>query len=348
MSITDSPRFINTPTLLEEYNADQKGYDQVIDDDVVVDLSREYDRVGGNEEFYKAIFSHVSLPDVAVVSGNEGFMASVLKGMSSVMQAVKDFFKWLFTFFTGKKEVSKRKTNSLELAINANGVSTDEIPYPPSYLNVYNKQGITDNNLGWMSGAFDDCLKAVKRVETYIKAVESKIESMTPALMERGAQGGSELNACAAELVKAGQDALGIEKLGAPHTFYGLVDIQMDKEGKLKELPDPPNTTKNPKFRTDQVQVWALLKKHQELLKAADAMMQESVKLEKVFIKRLNKDMENIRKRDQVENATFSRTVSQIQAVLRHIMANLKLTQTIVFRTVFASLAILSATTKKG
>lgn len=349
MSISDSPRFINTPTLLEEYNDDQKGYDQVIDGDTVIELHREYTAVQGNEEFYKVLLTNLVSPAPLDVVGNEGFMDTLKKGATSVIQAVKDFFKWLFSFFTGKKEIANRKVIELELKLEKNGVIEDEINYPASYTNVYDKTGITANNLAWMPGALEDVAKAMARMGHYCQAVEKGVGNIeTAALLAGSKVDPSMLKVLVEEFVEGTRKALEIKEINKPVTFFGLCDIQMDAQGKLKELPDPPNTTKNPKFRTDLTQVRSLLGKQKLLTTNADTMLNNSVKLEKVFITALNKTLEKAKGADETEGKAFTKTAEEVQELVRHVMANVKLLEMAVFRAIFASSDILSATVKKG
>ena len=340
MSISDSPRFINTPTLLEEYNEDQKGYDQAIDGDTIIELSHEYKAVAGNEEFYKVLLTNMTSRQ-GEVAGNEGFMETMKKGATSVIQAVKDFFKWLFSFFTGKKEIAERKVMTLTLEIEKNGVITDPIPYPASYTNVYPKTGITANNLAWLMPALADIEAAMKRVEKYVGVVEKTCNVLVADITMTGVDEGK-LKSSIVAFIKESQEALGVKELNKPTEFFGLNDFQMDGSGKIKELPDPPNTTKDPKFRTDQTQVLTILKKQQELVKAADAMVGNTTKLEKVFIKGLNSSLQGTKEKPQVKAA------EDLQEIVRHVMANLKIMEMAVFRAIFATTDLLSATVKKG
>lgn len=340
MSISDSPRFINTPTLLEEYNEDQKGYDQVIDGDTVIELGNEYKAVSGNEEFYKVLLSSMTSP-VREVAGNEGFMETMKKGATSVIQAVKDFFKWLFSFFTSKKEIAERKTMNLTLQIEKHGVKEEEVSYPASYTNVYPKTGVTANNLAWMMPALDDIETAMKRVEKYVAVVESTCNTLVADITKTGVSE-EKLKGSIVDFIKKSQEALDVKELNKPTEFFGLNDFQMDGSGKIKELPDPPNTTKDPKFRTDQTQVLALLKKQQELVGSAYTMVETSTKLEKTFIKGLNSSLQGTKDKPQVKAA------EDLQEIIRHVMANLKIMESCVFRAIFAASDILSATVKKG
>lgn len=340
MSISDSPRFINTPTLLEEYNEDQKGYDQAIDGDTVIELASEYKGVTGNEELYKVLLTNLAAAP-REVAGNEGFMETMKKGATSVIQAVKDFFKWLFSFFTSKKEIAERKVMNLTLEIEKHGVKTDEIHYPASYTNVYPKTGITANNLAWMMPALDEIESAMKRVEKYVAAVEQTCNTLVADITATGVNE-DKLKGSIVDFIKKSQETLGVKELNKPTEFFGLNDFQMDGSGKIKELPDPPNTTKDPKFRTDQTQVLAILKKQQDLTNTAYSMVETSTKLEKTFIKGLNSSLQGTKEKPQVKAA------EDLQEIIRHVMANLKIMETAVFRAIFAAADILSATVKKG
>lgn len=347
MSISNSPRFINTPTLLEEYHEDQKGYDQAVSEDLAVALSREYDRVDGNEEFYKAIFSHMTLPSVAVVSGNEGFFEGIKKAIDVVIQAVKDFFKWLFTFFTGKKEVVTRKAETLALDIDKHGVNTDEIPYPRDYTDIYDKPTKPDAGLAWMSRAMADCETAMNHVGMYIGVLQAASNSLTADNLVLGKDAGANFKAANKKILDATKTALNIKAFNESTVFFGLNDFKMDESGKLHELPSPPNPAKDPKFRTDQSEVLGLMKKHKALVEKADDMMKHSVKLEKEFIKTLNRELE-LSKKAAGKDTPYTSTVGEVQTILRNAMANLKLMEVMIFRAVFASLSILKATVKKG
>lgn len=350
MSISDSPRFINTPTLLEEYHEDQKGYDSLFDDDTKVQLSREYDRVSGNEEFYKAIFSHVSLPSVNSVSGNEGFFDAIKKGISAFIQAVKDFFKGMFSFFTGKKEVAARKTSNLELNIGKHGVVAGQIPYPASIGDIYDRAKGPGSSLAWMRGALDDCIYAVKQVEAYLVVLKKGTQAITDAALNKITDEGSvDIKKEHDQMVSAAREALEIKELNTPSSLYGRVEIQMDATGKLKEVPDDLQLTKDAKFNTDQSEIERLLVKHKELLKAADTMLENSMQIENTSLKALNALMNANKNLDVKGTKKFTAAADEIQSTVRHAMANLKLLQTIIYRSIFASTAVLTAATaKKG
>ena len=347
MSITDSPRFINTPTLLEEYNADQKGYSDAIDEDTKFELSKEYDRVSGNEEFYQAIFSHVSLPEVSVVSGNEGFLDKVKKGVEVVIQAVKDFFKWLFSFFTGKKEAVNRKTKSLELDIEKNGINTGEIHYPLDYMDIYDKLTKPEASLSWMSSAFHDCGEAMKRVALYVGILQGACKSLTDMSAPTN-NGPVQLKETINKIVSLGMGTLSIKGFNVSTPFFASHDFKMDQNGKLHEVPSPPNQAKNPTFRTNQTEVLRLFKEHKALMNNAEDLMEFTVKLEKDFIKALNKELEKTKKADSDKNSHYVSTISDLQTIMRNGMANIKLLELTIFKGLFASLSILNATVNKG
>lgn len=333
MLLSVSPRAINTPTLLEEYEADQKGYDQFADEDTVITLSREHDRVQGNEAFYKVLLDNLSTP--ASVTGNEGFMSTVKAGVNKVIEVVKSFFKWLFSFFGGKKEVASRKAETLGLDLNKHGVKKGEVKYPSNYDFIYNLDGKPHNNLGWMTAALTEVQQTIKDIKKYVTHVEQASSAIT-----RGLSGNETATVSVAIDTFYGgtADCFRITKPDTPTALFGPVKIKLGTLGKLHEATLVRLITKDSGFQTSLQEVTKHLAQHNTVLTDANAMVKKTAELEGALVKMLKGISETTNKTD----------AEHLQGMVRTVMANIKLVETHVFKALTASASILSASLDKG
>lgn len=332
MLLSVSPRAINTPTLLEEYEADQKGYDQFADEDTVITLSREHDRVQGNEAFYKVLLNNLSTP--TSVTGNEGFMSTLKAGANKAIEVVKSFFKWLFSFFGGKKEVASRKAETLGLDLDKHGVKKGEIKYPSNYTVIYNLDGKPHNNLGWMHKALSEVSQSIESVKKYVSHVER-----TTADIARGLSASETARVSVAidSFYVGTADCFNITKPDTPTPLFGAVRIKLGTLGKLHEAT-LPRIVQGGVFQTDLPEVTKHLTQHNTVLTEANNMVKKSTELEGSLTKMLK----------SITDSTNKTDAEHLQTLVRTVMANIKLVETHVFKALTASASVLSASLDKG
>lgn len=331
MLLSVSPRAINTPTLLEEYEADQKGYDQFADEDTVITLSREHDRVQGNEAFYKVLLDNLSTP--TSVAGNEGFVSVIKAGAIKAIEVVKSFFKWLFSFFMGKKEVAVRKAETLNLDLGKHGVKKGEIKYPVNYSVIYNLDGKPHNNLGWMHKALTEVNQTIADVKKYVIQVERATADITHGLSSNET---ARVSTAIDSFYGSTAECFHITKPETASPLFGFVRVKLTAFGKLQEAT-LPRTVQSGVFQTDLPEVTKHLTQHTTVLTEANNMVKKSAELEAGLVKMLK----------GISDTTNKTDAEHLQTMVRTIMANLKLVETHVFKALTASASVLSASLDK-
>lgn len=175
-----APRFINTPTVMEVYEAENKQPNLNVPDEEVEELSKEYDKVDGNEAYYQFLFKHISVNNCADSrTGTEGFVSWVKESVVKFIQTVKNFFKWIFAFFTSKSQINERKAEDLEEQLKTNGVKEGEIKYPQTHRTAYFKEGKTPNNIEWIKTSISDLDKAIAKGEGFISQTKEFVKTVT-------------------------------------------------------------------------------------------------------------------------------------------------------------------------
>lgn len=327
-------RFINTPTVEALYNAENP--ESVVDapDDTIDDLSDEYDKVSGTESlYYQYVFSHIPRQqDLGSVQGTEGFMSWIKDMVGSLITAVKNFFKWVFSFFTGKKEVAARKNKNLLEKLDQNGVKKHFTHYPLGYMNAWASKAKIPANLDWVSKSITDWDKAVGQVKAYTKEVTDTVKAAETLYVSRG-----QLSKVKGELEKLFKDhqAALIKIFGKdPAPFIGGASISITAHGKisLKADPDLLESDKNAGFISSETTTRALAKSLQTMNSSFDGLIQQSVTLEKVFIHGLNKSLEFANAMEVQDEAAAKALTSSLQEIVRNGMAGIKILETLVFK----------------
>lgn len=331
-------RSINTPTVMEEYAADQEGYDQMLDAPATLALSREHDQVTGNEDLYRILLSRVASTGPSGVSGNESFIETIKKGAAAGIQAVKDFFKWLWNFFTGKIEISKRKSETLSEGLIKHGVKDGDITYPSSVGWINDKKGLPDGNLNWMNNAIADCSKAIVHTDSYLKLIKAFC-NVAGGLMSADKQ--SALEEAYKSFLISSRTTFSLPSDGSTVKLFGTHKIGLGSDGKFKQDFVVPmfNAKTPPKFKTDRQTVNGLLEKVGALTTDLDKLLKDATELESVFIKVLN----NSAKSAGEGNKT---TVDLVQSAIRASMVNIKTLQSTFFKGNAAALDILTGCVK--
>jgi hypothetical protein len=327
-------RFINTPTVEALYNAENP--ESVVDapDDKIDDLSDEYDKVSGTESlYYQYIFSHIPRQqDLSSVQGNEGFLSWIKDMVGALITAVKNFFKWVFSFFTGKKEVAARKNKNLLEKLDANGVKKHFTHYPTGYMNFWASKAKIPANLDWMPKAITEWNAAAAKVSAYTKEVGDTVNEAERLYISSG-----QLSKVKGELEKLFKDhqAALVKIFGKdPAPFIGGTNISITAHGKLslKADPDLLESDKNAGFISTETTTRALAKSLQTMNTTFDGMIQKSVTLEKVFISGLNKSLEFANQMEINDEAAAKAVSSSLQEIVRNGMAGIKILETLVFK----------------
>jgi len=341
MSISATgPRFINTPTVLMDYEADQQGYDAQIIGDKPLVLSREHDVTTGFESLYGVLLERHPVIFAREVSGNEGFIDTIKKGAKALIQAVKDFFKWLWLFFTGRSERLGNKTEDVEVAIRQNGVRTGEVPYPKSVFQLWGSATRPDTNLHWVKVALDDIEKTIAKAQRYITTVKAYVNTLNVVGLTDDAKvqlfntHANSFYATISELWGVTGD--GKIKLFGPQQMSLSTEMRLNVRQSVFQDP----RIKEGSFKTDLPEVNRLVASTKQVQNNLDDLLKEAVTLEQVFIKRLEATLTF--SGAQVTEAQ-DKAASGMRRCVRDAMATIKDLQTVLFRGTDAALSILKA-----
>lgn len=337
-------RFINTPTVEALYNAENP--ESVVDapDDKIDDLSDEYDKVDGNESlYYQYVFSQIPRkPELDTVQGTEGFMSWIGDMVSSLITAVKNFFKWVFSFFTGKKEVAARKNKELIDKLDKNGVKKHFTHYPQGYMNLWASKAKIPANLDWMPKAIDGWHTATGKVQAYIKEVGDTAREAEALFTGKQL---SQTKEAMEKLFKEHHEAL-IKIFGKdPAPFIGGTTISITAHGKLslKVDPDLLESDKNAGFISSESTTRSIAKSLESMNTVFEGMINKSVELEKVFIKGLNSSLSFSKKTEQENQASARAIASALEEIVRNGMAGIKVLETLVFKVYNTTTSIVSS-----
>jgi len=338
-------RFINTPTVEALYNAENP--ESVVDapDDKIEDLSDEYDQVSGTESlYYQYIFSHIPRKqDLDSVQGTEGFMSWVKDMVSSLITAVKNFFKWVFSFFTGKKEVAARKNKNLIEKLDKNGVKQHFTHYPAGYVSVWASKAKIPANLDWMKKAGEDWKKANAKTVEYINEIKKTVNTAESVYLKKGqlSKGKDELE----KLFKDHHDAI-VRIFGKdPALFIGGTYVSITAHGKLSLKPDPDllESDKNAGFISSETTTRTLAGDLTTMNTTFQSTIEKSTELEKVFIKGLNSSLEFANVVEVNNEAVAKQLTNSLNEIVRNSMAGVKLLETLLFKVYNSHTAIVES-----
>jgi len=164
-------RYIVTPTLKDISDQDREEFDAVEAQPLMVELSAENDQVSGTEKYYNYILHSqaVVAAEMGTVNGAEGIWSSIKNGVDKVIQMVKDFFKWIWSFFSAKEKKIDNKLREIDHRLKDKGIKTGEIHYPQTTYYIYPKtvSGKPAGDLGWVSETNSRIAKGITNSNTY-------------------------------------------------------------------------------------------------------------------------------------------------------------------------------------
>lgn len=340
-------RYVVAPAVAQLYEEDKEGFDAVTDEPVLAKLSNENDMVTGQESIYGYILNkHADVtPSMDSVSGNEGFFGTLKKGASSLIKTVKDFFKWIWSFFGSKQKIMENRAEDIAKQIDKNGAKDGEVPYPKSVSSIYPKQGKPENNLNWLGTAVDNAAKAIDKTIKYADLLKAMAKSTGEALVKEGGEKtfGSLNEDFKEDLAKI--FGVGVTKNSTMNllTIGDLIyrDGRFSSMGSITAIRAAQGSV----FHTSTSQVQGYIKEYHALEGKLDTMMKNIHELETSIVKMLENHLivaGALTKRDDVHK----HLVEDTKTIVRAAMANIKVLQTAIFRSAKAVLDILSAATK--
>lgn len=337
-------RYVVAPAVAQLYEDDKEGFDAVTDEPVMAKLSNENDMVTGQESVYGYILNkhattHVSLDSV---DGSEGFFKSVKKGFTDLIKAVKDFFKWIWSFFGSKKKGIENRAEDIAKAIDKNGAKEGEIPYPKSVVGIYQKTGKLDNNIAWLSKSVDNTAKAIDKTIYYVDLVKGLVVITGEKLFKEG--GEKEFLEVYDNFNKALAEKFGIK--GKATNFLGTNDLVLNAGRFAMEFnPQAAAQAKDAKFHTTTAQLQTYIKDYDALMGKIDAMTTAIHSIEGGIVHALENKL-IVAGALNKQNPTQKKAVEDLKKVVRATMGNIKVLQGSIYRAANAILDIIAAATK--
>lgn len=340
-------RYILAPTLKEEYLADQAGYDAAMDEPVLAKLSTENDKVDGLESLYGYVIN--SRPRASVdVTGNEGFIDTIKKGVGVVIQAIKDFFKWLWSFFGSKDKKVEVKQQTLKERLAKNGVVEGNIPYPKSAALIYPKgEGKFDNNINWLESCMASLSSAAEQTVQFAGLIKGFCEDVSKmpseGIGDRVVERNNTLREKVREVFKA--DGEGAIK------FIRDKGIEFDmKTGKFTMKPPAGDQrVKDATFIAHTTQVQTYLNHYDKIRKSLMDAYKASHALESTMINALNAILNKASKdAKDAGNQELNMGVNKVHEQIKTAMFNLHALEVGLYRCAEAVLELLDASIKKG
>jgi hypothetical protein len=325
-------RFINTPTVEALYNAENPESVVEASDDKIDDLSDEYNKVSGTESlYYQYVFSHIPRQHDLNRAGNEGFVSWIGDMVNALITAVKNFFKWVFSFFTGKKEVAARQNKDLLAQLDKSGVRKHFTHYPNGYMTLWASKAKVPNNLDWVLKSVDDLEKAAAKVKAYVKEVGDVVEKAEAAFV------GKQLSTAKEKFDKLFKDHhANLVKIfgGDPAAFVGGTTVSVNAHGKvvMKVDPDLLEAEKNAGYLPNETKTREIAKALDGTNKVFADVINDAVKLENVFVKNLQGSLA-FAKSTELENEAVAKSMaSDLNELIRNGMAGIKILETLIFK----------------
>lgn len=334
--------FTVSPTVKEIYEEGEAEFIAAGEIPQMTLLSNENDKVSGLESLYGIILRehHRKLP-VSSVTGNEGFMDSVREGFKKIIQAVKDFFKWMWGLFAGKEKAAKDKLAKTEEALNKGGAKSGEIPYPKKAAYVYKKTGKPDNNLHWVKETLVDIIKVADKAIAYVKDAGTLMDAVTNAT-ETSAM--ARMESLPKELSTNIRALFNLEEHKPGFLLVGN-DVIL-KEGRLTEDSAEYDIKRfmGAKFITTTDELRTLLKDTKEVQKKVDDLGKVIFDLEGTIVKNLQKAIA-VTGKAEGDKQFAEKAGAAVKEAIRDTMANLKFIQSTLFWSLGSVSAIISVAT---
>jgi len=339
-------RYVVAPAVAQLYEEDKEGFDAVTEEPVLAKLSNENDQISGLEHVYSYILNNRPSPPVMFdsVGGVEGFVDTIKSGVKASIQAVKDFFKWLWSFFGSKKKIIEQKAENITNLVDAHGAKDGDIPYPKSVSFIYLKTGKPESNISWLTAAITNAAKAIDKTNKYTELLKGLSDSAHTALMNETSE--IDYTGINESFSKEVATAFGITN--KPISFLSLDDLSF-KDGRFAyhiNVQSQRNVS-GAVFHTTTSELQTHVKEYKALKVKLDTMAKNVHDLEGKFIKQLENQL-IVSARVAKDNAKGRQSVENTKALVREAMANIKVLQTALYRSANAILDVISAATKKG
>lgn len=182
-------RYIVTPTLKDISDQDREEFDAVEAQPVMAELSAENDQVSGTEKYYNYVLHSraVVAAELGTVTGAEGILGSIKNGAGKVIQMVKDFFKWIWSFFSAKEKKIDHKLQQVDFHLRDKGVKSGDIYYPQGTYFIYPKTvvGKPAGDLSWVTETNKRIAKGITNANSYAALLGEHLSSLERMAKDR-------------------------------------------------------------------------------------------------------------------------------------------------------------------
>lgn len=341
-------RYVNTPTVKEIWEAGNPDSGLVESDSDVQELADEYNGTGevaGKEAYYQ--FLQRNLQEVTPnVAGNEGLWETIKSGLSTMIENIKKFFKWLFSFFTSKKRATDQATEKLTKILKEVGVKEGDVQYPKDYPAIWNAPGKPGTDINWVNTNIAAVGKAINEVgKGYTKCLKDYVQKVNGLSIGNGqlSHGEEDFKKAETEFVTN----LGkVIKTGA---FVGGVTLSVNPKGRLVAKATPGITKAVPglKYKATTSGVNAALSAITHANEDFGSFTTELTSLENVMVATLNKAME-VAKQLELDNPLASKKITDdVKQIVNTALANIKTLENIFFKAINSALSVANVAVDK-
>jgi len=281
-------RFVNTPTVMEVYEAGHKAEALGLDEEDEEKLSDEYDKVDGNEAYYRILFEHLNKGRVeGTVAGNEGLFDWAKKAVQGVIDTIRAFFQWVWNLFGGKSKKVEQKTEQLEKQVKKVGVKSGDIEYPASYVQVWGAAGKPPAALAWMHEKIAKVEKGIDQCSRHSGLIAKYCDKIHSIYSPKIANFGLFKADVEKAIAEHGKTVGALFTSADASNWVGGTKVTVSKEGKvvIARMPGGIKAVKGAKFKTNLTEVEKILSEIASANSKFDDLVKKNAELEDKSIK---------------------------------------------------------------
>lgn len=335
-------RYVVAPTTKEIYDSDKASYDALDEIPTLDTLSNENDTVDGFESLYGYVLQRRQYLPIDSVTGNEGFISFIKTTVKVLLVSIKNFFKWVWSFFGSKEKTTEIKSRTVGENLLKYGVNTGEIPYPKTTAFIYPTKTRPANNLNWLSASLTNMVKGVDKAQLYIDKLNKFV---TPTISP-----GKEFHELLSGKIDAYQKEVNglFGNSGKPVNFLSVNDIRLSS-GRLTYEMNGQSThlIKGATFQTTDTQVKTLYAEYSVFKSKLSVLTKSITGLERGMVKTVEFGLELVNAAGK-EPAKSKEALSKLRNTINTSMGNIKVLETALYRGSSSVLAIINNCVKKG
>lgn len=335
--------YVNTQTALDIYEANKEEFDQStnLGDTEVKLLREEYNKVDGMEALYGFFVRQNDRPLLSGREGAEGFMDSIKSGVNKIVDMIKSFFKWIWSFFSGSKEKSEKKAETVKEEIKKKGIKPGKHKYPGTskkLFSMFEKQG---NNLQWLKRAITQIEGLISQTKAYGDKLNTYYSAQTSLTGHKDLTR-DQLNKFFREhpydqltsvFKGSGQAAPGGK--GDIH-LIGVFYAKPNSGGlNIRGIPNPKASSVFEVSKTDESLVLDTIEKAKKLLKEAGELTQSVANMESIYVKIFTNFVEIKdpgRSTSDMRQDDLSRLLNNAKSITNRSISTIKRLEEIIFQ----------------